>query len=235
MPTESNPCPRSEIIRRVTTNVSSQPPYEAATMNTADMIEAGNGWKNEIVTFLMNLSESKWIKIEHTQSNEYFSYCCQANLVFSMHLIASKSGSNRYEQIDDVRHWIVNWILMYWNVQYIVHVFRKAIVDNCSRPIVKCLQCTNYRFCPRVSILNFHLQLPRIMQVQVYLSAWPSMVSTSRLSYHLTNSLPFLTSNIIFLLHWWTDAFEDHRSKISPKTYDLRYQHGIICIPNQAE
>lgn len=40
MPTESNPCPKSEIIRRITTNVSLQPLYEAATINIAEMIEA---------------------------------------------------------------------------------------------------------------------------------------------------------------------------------------------------
>lgn len=40
MPTESNPCPKSEMIKRVTTNDSLQPPYEAATINIAEMIEA---------------------------------------------------------------------------------------------------------------------------------------------------------------------------------------------------
>ena len=42
MPTESKPCPKSEMIRRITTKVSLHPPYEAATINTADMIEAKN-------------------------------------------------------------------------------------------------------------------------------------------------------------------------------------------------
>lgn len=89
---------------------------------------------------------------------------------------------------------------MYWNVQHIVHVFWKPIIHNRSRPIVKRLECTNFQFRLRV-VANFHLQLPQTMQAQVYLLALPSMVSTSRLSYQLPNSLMFLILNTIFLWH----------------------------------
>lgn len=50
MPTDSNPCPKSEMIKRITTNVSLQPPYEAATINIAEMTEAKE--KIEVINYV---------------------------------------------------------------------------------------------------------------------------------------------------------------------------------------
>lgn len=84
-PAVSNPWPEIEIDNNITTIVSLQLLYDAATANTAGVIEAKKNEQKEIRIdqnpALHNFYQLI-TQVSITQDNKYFPYCCEVNFTF---------------------------------------------------------------------------------------------------------------------------------------------------------